>query len=255
MILDTRFSLLIVILIFISNLGLAQPVVHEISASKARAIRSDSCIIALQNSTLIVRLPSFRKKIEALETIEKKHKSKRQRKIAAKRKKKQILERNFIHQSIIEGMYKYYTFSNFRITSDAFWEDFLNGKRENIFFNSKAEIDPTIKFNGDAYMMMRYGKKDFRLMNDQDIGFIVADSDQIDLNKPFPYFFDVFHTGKLFLHMFFVPIKNVYNNLGLEIFIFNTKLENYGKDADLRIAKREYKRKQKLERKRMKAKR
>lgn len=247
-ILSNCFSKYKIALLFILFIGVslfsnglyAQPVSVEMKDYQMRAERADSCLTTLENSVLIVRLPTYRKKIERLEQLEKNSKlSKKQRSRATQQKELQIEDLEKLKEVVFTGLYEHYDFSDFLITNDTLWDDFLAGKNEGVFYNERQEIDPSIKYIDSTYFVLHYGRTDYGKTNNQ-LGFIVADAEMNDLERPFPYFLKIINTSKSINGMF-KPDLNFYQEPTV-MGEFSRQLILETKRIPIREAKRERRR-------------
>jgi len=233
----SHFCFIIIALLFFCEHLSSQPVVAEIQDFRKRSERADSSIIDLKNSYLIVRLPSYRKKIAQFDKlINSPTVSARKKKRYERLKKRQIRARDFLHNEVAQNMYKYYDFSNFLILMDSSFDEFRAGQHKGLFLNEDLTIDDSLKFTGESYHVLRFGNTDYAYTNGR-TGIVIMDKDLEDLQSPFPYFIDIYDPSKELLVLFFPNISTIYKGRKF-IKKFNDQLNYAQKGSEIRASNR-----------------
>lgn len=134
----------------------------------------------LKDGTLIVQIPCNKRKKEIFKNLYEKEED-IERKAELKNDYDQItyqLQRN--QKSLLNGIIKYYNFSQYVFIPDTLLRDFKNGKRENIFLKPNLTFEPNIDVDTTKTIMIL---RDFR---DYDDLYIYKIDGSIPPN-PFPY--------------------------------------------------------------------
>jgi ribosomal protein L7/L12 len=172
--------LLLIAFCLMSNQGtaLAQEVVHHLSPAKQNAKES---IISLNSGVLVVRLPGYRNKIEALKKmLQSTDLSLKEKAQTQKQLDKTIKERTEEHQAYANAFSQFYSFSDVVFMFDHDTPGFLNGKVT--FMDSHLNDDPSLKVLERDYFFLDFGRTKESSLH----ALIVLDSDKKQLPKPFP---------------------------------------------------------------------
>lgn len=150
--------------------------------------KSITAIKSLKDGTLIVRLPSKTKKIEALKKIL----SDKTIDAGDKRRTKKLLdntirERDNYRKEIMEAFAEHYSFSNYLFINDTSSVSLKKGVKQGIFLHKELYVDAELKLETPDYFLLRNGTTDPSKSAGIE-AFIVANSQNEDLEKPFPYY-------------------------------------------------------------------
>lgn len=147
---------------------------------------AEEAIHELKAGVLIVRLPSYRKKIAAMQEL---MQDKTVSKSNKENLKKQITlvqqDAHLRNLSIVEGFQSVYDFSEVLFIYDHHTKAVQEGNTAGIFLNERLKIDESIQLNNRPYLFARFGKTDTNTTTGLE-GIIITDRNLQDLTKPFP---------------------------------------------------------------------
>lgn len=164
------------------------PSIHCQTDFDVKKQRSQEAIKALKEGVLVVRLPSKRNKIKALKevlmdkTID----------VSYKRRTKKLLdktieERDTYGKEMIAAFEEYYNFSKYLFIYDTAANHLVKGDFENIFLDKDLQPLANTTLENENYYVLRNGTTD--PSNTAGVeALVVADADNVDLEKPFPYY-------------------------------------------------------------------
>ena len=173
------------------------------SSNKETSIQA---IKELKHGVLVVIIPSYYKKIKAMEKIVRNPKTKTSTK---KRNKKLIQsaqeEQKRLDYKIQKGFIEKYDFSELAFIHDTATVYLIKkGIKKGVFLNDENQTDLTDK----SIFFLRYGHTD-RATTTGIESWIVTDDQLHDLQKPFPYYVAVFQPIKVVISSLFAPVINI----------------------------------------------
>lgn len=152
-------------------------------SKREREIKSAKAITELRKGTLIIRFPSHRKKIEALEKAAKSNPAK-----AA------IIEANIVeivetrdreHKELVAALKANYSFSKVLYMYDYESTKLLDGTRKGIFLSDELKPDPAIVMSTEYFYVLSFGSAGESGVD----AYIVHGPDLKEMSRPFPYYF------------------------------------------------------------------
>lgn len=152
-------------------------------SKREREIKSAKAISELRKGTLIIRFPSHRKKIEALEKAAKANPGKAE--IIQSNITEILTERDRDHSELVAALKEHYTFSKLLFMYDYESRKLLDGAREGIFLSDELTPDPSIGMNTDFFYVLSFGAAGESGVD----AYIVHGPDLIEMSRPFPYYF------------------------------------------------------------------
>lgn len=173
---------------------------------------STKAIKELKHGVLVVIIPSYHKKIKALEKIESDPKTK----ASIKKRNRRLIEsakedRKKIADQIQKGFIENYDFSEVAFIHDTATIHILKkGVKKGVFLRADKNIDLKDK----AIFFLRYGYTD-RATTTGIGAWMVTDDQLQDLQKPFPYYVTVYQPLREILRAFFSTPQNIlYSKIG-----------------------------------------
>jgi hypothetical protein len=152
-------------------------------SKREREIISAKAITELRKGTLIIRFPSHRKKIEALEKMANSNPEK------AKNIEDSITEliaqRDREYKELIAAFKANYTFSKVLYMYDYESTRLLDGSRKGIFLSDELKPDPAIAMSTEYFYVLSFGSAGESGVD----AYIVHGPDLKEMSRPFPYYF------------------------------------------------------------------
>ena len=152
-------------------------------SKREKEIISANAITELRKGTLIIRFPSHRKKIDALEKIANSNQEK------AKTIEDSITEiieqRDREHKELIAALKEHYSFSKVLYMYDYESTQLLDGKRKGIFLSDELQPDPTISLETEHFYVLSFGSAGESGVD----AYIILGPDLKEMSRPFPYYF------------------------------------------------------------------
>ncbi len=158
--------------------------------SKEEAARqSREAIHRLRNGTLIVRLPSQRAKIEALQDIiQNTPADNPRRKRLEKLLEQTLADKREFGENMMKAFQEAYDFSEVRFMYDTATSSLGSGKRD-VFLDENLEVHPGLSLDETPYFILGFGSTS--TANERSDGveaMIIMDEDLEPLQSPFPYY-------------------------------------------------------------------
>ena len=161
------------------------------NAQEEKPTRRDTAFAEIKNlkeSTLVVRLTSHHKKVQALQKLANNPE-------LAKRKKERIrhqiattlAETAYENKLIYQAFEKYYKFSKVLFMYDTATITLIKEKRRNgLFLDGNLVIDQSLTIQTEDFFMLKFDRTDPTTTAAAD-AMIITDRDFQDLKRPFPY--------------------------------------------------------------------
>ncbi len=166
-----------------------QAQVAEVIDHMERATVATDQIYDLRQGTLVVKLPTKRNNIKAIDKALSSDKLREKTKIKLLKKREAIIaECTRINLQITKAVTDHYQFSNYRFIPDTASTQLKNGVSRGYFLNTQGELDDSISIDLDKpVFFLRFGVMSSPTTNRSE-GFVVTDHKGNTLQKPFPYF-------------------------------------------------------------------
>lgn len=152
-------------------------------SKEEREKKSAKAISELRKGTLIIRFPSHRKKIEALEKAANANPAKAD--IIQANIAEILAERDRDHSELVAAMKEHYTFSKLLFMYDFESRNLLDGAREGIFLSDELTPDPSIGMKTEYFYVLSFGSAGESGVE----AYVVHDSNMNEMYRPFPYYF------------------------------------------------------------------
>jgi hypothetical protein len=212
--------------------GFCQQAEAQWIRGKDNRMEASEHIQDLEKGTLIVRLSSKYKNIQALE------KALLSDKLSAKDRKRLHKELNKIratqnknNNEIRYSFDEYYKFSQFRFVYDTAMVHVLNGKSSGFFLNKNMAIDSSISIDPYAPLyILSFGQTDASETQNLE-GYIIYDHKNNILPKPFPYFVRSAYGPANFLNALTGKSGSQSPNFTKMTYKLNNRLTNYFKQV------------------------
>jgi len=187
-ILSLKLFVIAIFLCSITNKADAQ--LYEIFEYIDRAATARQQISELKEGTLVVRLPSKRNNIKALEkSLASGNLNPSQRSRLERRLKNTIIERDKTSTGIIKGLAQHYNFSKYRVVYDHDISQLFDNVEKGYFLDQKMKIDPSISIDLSKPFYVLGNGFTSRTTNIGSEGYIFFDQENKQLYGPFPYFY------------------------------------------------------------------
>lgn len=173
-----------ILLLYLFVHGFFQP--YELLAQYVDVENAKSAAKNLHESVLIVRFPVNGPKIRYLQNRIKTSQNEKTRKNFTKELAAAEELNKIRFTALYSALKNKYTFSPFLIMPDSNYNVFLKGKNE-VFFNEKAEIDPTLLCKNNTYYLLISG--------DNQDQYVLVNKELQKLDKPFPHRATIFLSG------------------------------------------------------------
>lgn len=225
---------------FFLLLAFSQNGTAQIIKGKKNKFKAAEHIVALKEGTLVVLLPLKHKNLLAIEkALKDKSLSTIARGRLMKKRNKILTKQKWNNKLIVDALWNYYDFSDFRILHDTAMVHVLTGKTSGYFLNDKMKIDSsiTIDYNVPIYSL-RFGRGSVSETNNFE-GFIVRDINNEQPPKPFPYYVKAKYPPVSFFDAFIGKGGDVSPDFPSMIIKLDSNFKNYYADAAFNIDQQE----------------
>lgn len=165
-------------------------------------------IKALKNTTLIIQLEKFEKKIQALnELLESGAISDRKKNKIKKDLSRIISSRDTYNLQLQKAFIGEYNFSQILFMYDSDRKLLLGGKTKGIFLGSGMKLDENLTLPDANYYILHTGYTGSETSSGME-SLLVSDSDYKLLGKPFPYYYRKNRLSSVIISIFF-PSTNI----------------------------------------------
>jgi hypothetical protein len=159
---------------------------HGQQGDAPQQISSFEAIQVLKNGTLVVRLSTNARKLEALEKMVATTTSEKDRLRFEKMLEETRRDTRNYNQWLMEALDSNYTYSKLLFMPDTAATELKAGVRKGIFYDSNLQIDPSLSLDG-GFLVAFYGQSSSS-DNTGNEGINVLDANLQPLKAPFPYF-------------------------------------------------------------------
>ncbi len=209
-----------------------------VTAQSSAKQRSMEAIQALREGAIVVRLPSKRNKLKALnEALAKDNLDAKTRARYEAEIEKTIEKRDRYNRELVNAMEELYDFSALYFVYDTAVVQLKSGVKEGIFVNENLESDPQIRLEEKTFFVLRMGTTKKGSTTGLE-ALVVADSALDDLTAPFPYYVRTNHWARVFLRIF-SPKKVIKKDARRVVGKLNKNLHGYHERVLQRLAREE----------------
>jgi hypothetical protein len=152
-------------------------------SKRERETKSVRAITELRKGTLIIRFPSYRKKIEALEKAASSNPAKAE--ILQTNIAEIVQTRDREHKELMTALEAHYTFSKVLYMYDYESTKLLDGVRKGIFLTEDLSPDPSIAMATEHFYVLSFGSAGESGVD----AYIIHGPDLKEMSRPFPYYF------------------------------------------------------------------
>ncbi len=178
--------------------GFCMTVYVSLCGQEIRSRSAEEAVQILENGTFVLILPSYEKKLAAIDTLlSRENISSRDRKNLIKRKAQTLLRRNKELEGFASEFVNNYPFHRILLAYDTSWILLKHGKRSGLFIDLKGKARSDIQAE-TSIIVARPGLSPEQSMD----AFFLRDGDGQGFNSPFP--------GFVLRHHVLDPVKGLY---------------------------------------------
>lgn len=225
-----KFFCFILIIAVSSFLGPPSAGQETFLSREERSQINRESIKSLKEGTLIVRLPSYQAKVDALKDIlSSTGPNHPNRKRIEKQLEQTLADRKEFNRNMIQAFREAYDFSKVLFMLDTATASLKSGQVQGIFLDPGLGIDPGIRMEDPPFFILRFGSTS-DMTTDGVEAMVVMNSQFEDMDKPFPYYQRLHDFAAVMGSIF--PVEDQKQKDALRIVgKLNKKLKEYYKDV------------------------